>query len=71
MKKFIKDMFSNDSPTSSKRVVGTLCILVCLFVLIWCTITIIQAPAFATLVLCVGGTLLGIETIANIFNKTK
>ena len=69
MKKFLKDMFSSNSPTSSKRVAGTLCILICLFVLIWCTINIVEAPAFATLVLCVGGTLLGVEVIANIFKK--
>ena len=71
MKKFIKDMFSSDSPTSSKRVAGIFIIIICAFIAIWCTIKVIEAPIFATTILIVGGTLLGIETIANIFNKTK
>lgn len=66
---FIKDMFSSDKPTSIKRVVGFIGMLVCFFIVIYCTLKIMQAPEYAYAVLYACTALLGLDKITEIFKK--
>lgn len=64
---FLKQMFTSHSGVSSKRVCGVIGWFVCLGVLIYCAINVIQAPLMIdTILLCCMG-LLG--CIWGIFNK--
>lgn len=66
---FIKQMVSSHTGVSSKRVCGVLGWIVCLGILIYCTINVIQAPLVIDTVLwcCMG--LLGIDSITGIWKK--
>lgn len=68
---FIK-MFTAHSGLSSKRVCGVLGWIVCIGILIYCTIASVQAPVITdTFLLCIMG-LLGIDSVTGIFrNKVK
>lgn len=67
---FIKQMFTSHSGISSKRICGVLGWLVCLGVLIYCTITVVQAPLMIdTVLLCCMG-LLGIDSVTGIWKKS-
>jgi len=56
---------------SSKRVCGVIGWLVCLTVLIYCTILTIQAPFFADAVLIATAALLGVDSITGIWKYSN
>lgn len=66
---FLKDMLSSHSGISSKRVCGVIGWLVCLGVLIYCTINIIQAPLMIDTFLICCMALLGIDSVTGIWKK--
>lgn len=66
---FIRAMLSSHSGISSKRVCGFIGWIVCLGVLIYCTINVIQAPLMIDTVLLCCMTLLGIDSITGIWKK--
>ena len=60
------------SGVSSKRIAGFLGWLVCLFVVIYCTISCIQAPIIAEILFYCASGLLGIDAIMTPFrNKNE
>lgn len=66
---FIKEVVTSHSGISSKRVCGVIGWLVCLGVLIYCTIHSLQAPLMIdTMLLCCMG-LLGIDSVTGIWKK--
>lgn len=66
---FLRDMLSSHSGISSKRVCGVIGWLVCLGVLIYCTINVIQAPLMIDTFLVCCMTLLGIDSVTGIWKK--
>ena len=54
---------------SSKRVCGVLGWLVCLGVLTYCTIKVIQAPVMVDAIIITSATLLGVDSITSIWKK--
>ena len=64
-------MFINNSGVSIKRLTGLLGWLVCLFVVIYCTINIIQAPLIADLLFYCSTALLGLDTVMRPFENKK
>ncbi len=69
MNDFIKQIFNSHSGVSSKRICGVIGWLICMGVLIYCTINSIQAPIIMDTVLwcCIG--LLGIDSVTGIWKK--
>lgn len=66
---FLRQMFTSHSGISSKRVCGVIGWFVCLGVLIYCAVNVIQAPLMIDAVLlCVMG-LLGIDSVTSIWKK--
>lgn len=59
------------SGVSSKRVAGFLGWLVCLFVVLYCTILCIQAPMIAEVLFYCSSGLLGIDAIMSPFRNRK
>ena len=66
---FFRDMLSSSQNVSSKRVCGFLGWLVCLFVVVYCTVLCIQAPAIAEILFYCSSGLLGIDAIMSPFRK--
>lgn len=66
---FLRDMLSSHSGISSKRVCGVIGWLVCLGVLIYCTVNVIQAPLMIDTFLVCCMTLLGIDSVTGIWKK--
>lgn len=66
---FLKDMLSSHSGISSKRVCGVIGWLVCLGVLVYCTINVIQAPLMIDTFLVCCMALLGIDSVTGIWKK--
>lgn len=66
---FIKEVVTSHSGISSKRVCGVIGWIICLGILIYCTIRCVQAPEVIDTVLycCMG--LLGIDSITNIWKN--
>lgn len=65
-------MFSSDQSLSSKRIFGAIGFLVCLGCLIFETITIHDIlPDEYEITLTTSASLIGLESMANIFNKSK
>lgn len=64
---FLKDVVTSQSGVSSKRVCGLAGWIVCLLVMVYCTVKVIQAPLMIDTVLwcCMG--LLGIDSITGIW----
>lgn len=71
MKDFFIKMFTSNSGVSSKRVCGFLGWIVCLFICIYCTICSIPAPEITNFLFICSTSLLGIESITGIWNKSK
>ncbi len=66
---FLKQVFTSHSGVSSKRLCGVVGWFVCLGVLIYCAVNVIQAPLMIDTVLwCIMG-LLGIDSITSIWKK--
>ena len=66
---FIKEIVTSRSGISSKRVCGLLGWLVCLGVLIYCTIKVIQAPTMIDIMVIAVMGLLGIDSVTGIWKK--
>lgn len=66
---FIKETVTSHSGISSKRVCGVIGWLVCLGVLIYCTVNVIQAPLMIDTFLVCCMTLLGIDSVTGIWKK--
>lgn len=67
---WFKEIFTAPSGMmSSKRISGVAGIIVCLGVLIYCTIKVIEAPALADTVLLTSSGLLGVDSVASIWKK--
>ena len=74
IKEYIKLMITSHSGISSKRVCGVLGFLVIMFVIVFCAIAQIQAPAILETFIWAVCALLGIDSITGIwknFNKKE
>ena len=69
IKEFLKLMITAHSGISSKRVCGVLGFLVITFVIIFCTISNMQAPIILETFIWAVCMLLGIDSITGIFKK--
>ena len=69
--KWFKDMLDAKSSVSSKRFCGVLGWLVCIGVLIYCTIHVIQAPLITEFLLLSVVGLLGVDSITSIWKNSK
>lgn len=69
MKEFFIKMFTAHSGLSSKRICGFIGWIVCLFIVIYCTIMIIPAPAITEYLFICSTSLLGIDSITGIWKK--
>lgn len=66
---FLKQVFTSHSGVSSKRLCGVVGWFVCLGVLTYCAVNVIQAPLMIdTVLLCCMG-LLGIDSVTGIWKK--
>lgn len=71
-KQFLKSIFLNQpNSISSKRICGVLGWLLCLGVLGYCTCNEIQAPVMVDSIVIASTTLLGVDSIANIWKRPK
>ena len=68
---WIKEIFTKDNVMSSKRIFGGLGFTVCMGVLIYCTCHVIQAPTFADIMLISCMSLLGVDSITDIWKGNK
>ena len=64
---YFQKIFMSRSGVSSKRIAGFLGWLVCLFIVIYCTILCIQAPVIAEILFYCSSGLLGIDAIMSPF----
>ena len=69
IKEFLKLMITAHSGISSKRVCGVLGFLVIMFVIIFCTVTAVEALAILETFIWAVCMLLGIDSITGIFKK--
>lgn len=73
MKKIIKGLLSllsaSRTSLSSKRFCGITGWIICLAILIYCTISVIQAPAMITTIIIASTALLGVDSITNIWKN--
>ena len=69
--KWFKDMLDSKSSVSSKRFCGVLGWLVCIGVLIYCTVSVIQAPEITEFFLLSVVGLLGVDSITGIWKNSK
>ena len=69
--KWFKDMLDSKSSVSSKRFCGVLGWLVCVGVLIYCTVCVIQAPEITEFFLLSVVGLLGVDSITGIWKNSK
>lgn len=67
--KWFKDMLDAESSVSSKRFCGVLGWLVCIGVLIYCTISVIEAPTITEFFLLSVVGLLGVDSVTNIWKN--
>lgn len=67
--KWFKDMLDAKSSVSSKRFCGVLGWLVCIGILIYCTIHVIQAPLITEFFLLSVVGLLGVDSITSIWKS--
>ena len=71
-KQFLKSIFLNQpNSISSKRICGVIGWFVCLGILIYCTIAVIQAPVMIDTIIISSTALLGVDSIANIWKDPK
>ena len=69
--KWFKDMLDAKSSVSSKRFCGVLGWLVCIGVLIYCTVCVIQAPEITEFFLLSVVGLLGVDSVTSIWKNSK
>lgn len=68
---YFQKIFMSRSGVSSKRIAGFLGWLVCLFIVIYCTILCIQAPVIAEVLFYCSSGLLGIDAIMSPFKNRR
>ena len=66
---YFQKIFMSRSGVSSKRICGFLGWLVSLFIVVYCTINVIQAPAIAEILFYCSSGLLGIDAVMSPFRK--
>ena len=72
VRQFCKSIFlAQQGSISSKRICGVIGWFVCLGILIYCTIAVIQAPVMIDTVIISSTALLGVDSIANIWKRPK
>lgn len=71
IKEYIKLMITSHSGISSKRVCGVLGFLVIMFVIIFCTVSNIQAPVILETFIWAVCMLLGIDSVTGIWKDFK
>lgn len=71
IKEYIRLMITSHSGISSKRVCGALGFLVIMFVIIFCTISNIQAPVILETFIWAVCMLLGIDSVTGIWKDFK
>lgn len=71
IKEYIKLMITSHSGISSKRVCGVLGFLVIMFVIVFCTVTGIQAPLILETFIWAVCMLLGIDSVTGIWKDFK
>lgn len=64
---FMKSMCSTNMDISSKRVCGFIGWIICMFVLVFCTITNTEAPEIFDIAIITSGSLLGLDTVTAIW----
>lgn len=69
MWEFFKNMVSSNDSVSSKRFAGLLGWMLCLVICIYCTWFAIQAPAIIEILFICSTSLLGIESVTNIWKS--
>ena len=68
---FLKDAVTSNNCVSSKRIAGLMGWIVCLIIIIYCSIATKEAPeAIDTLFVC-STSLLGLDSITNVFKKKQ
>ena len=71
-KQFLTSIFLNQpNSISSKRICGALGWLLCLVILGYCTFKQIQAPVMIDSIVIASTTLLGVDSIANIWKDNR
>lgn len=68
---YFQKIFMSRSGVSSKRIAGFLGWLVCLFIVIYCTLNVIQAPVIAEILFYCSSGLLGIDAIMYPFRNRR
>lgn len=72
MKEFLKSLLSNDAKScSSKRFFGGIGFIVSTGLIIYCTITGKEAPGIVEFYIICSVSLLGLDSITNIWNKKQ
>ena len=71
IKEYLKLMITSHSGISSERVCGVLGFLVIMFVIIFCTVTSIQAPVILETFIWAVCMLLGIDSVTGIWKDFK
>ena len=70
VRQFCKSIFlAQQGSISSKRICGVIGWFVCLGILIYCTIAVIQAPVMIDTIIISSTALLGVDSITNIWKK--
>ncbi len=69
--KWFKDMLDAKSSVSSKRFCGVLGWLVCIGVVIYCTLAVIQAPSIMEFFMLSVVGLLGVDSVTSIWKNKK
>lgn len=71
MKKFLMNLITSNTGVSSKRVAGLAGWVVVLFIGVWCTIKVIQAPTVTNEILWGSVTLLGTDAVTKIWRNKQ
>jgi uncharacterized membrane protein len=71
MKKFLRQLVTANTGVSSKRVCGLLGWLVCLFICVWCTLTVTIAPVIVETLFICSTSLLGVDSLVKIVRGYK
>ena len=71
MKKFLLNLITSNTGVSSKRVAGLLGWLIVLFIGVWCTIKVIQAPTITNEIMWGSVTLLGVDSVTKIWKNKQ
>jgi hypothetical protein len=67
---FWVQLFTGNKSISSKRVCGFTGWMVSVFICLWCTFSNVEAPQIADMLFICSTSLLGVEAVTSIFNKS-